>query len=227
MRCSCVGQDHLELAAVEVVEHRQEVDLAVGELCEVGHGGLEVVHETLQLSGRDQRARLADPREARVDRGRRLADAGDHLERPRARGREGRVQVVERGLGGLEHLRQLVDRRAQVRLLGRERAHGHVEVRDQVLQRALARGQRGEDLLLAADQLGEVVQLGARASRRSGPRRRAARRPSTRASRSATCRPSRPSCPDPGRRPRRAAVVRSARRRSRPGASGGPRACRS
>ena len=63
-------------------------------------------------ASRDEPARLRDPRERRLDRGRRLADARQDLARERARGRERGVERGERAVGVLERRRELADRGA-------------------------------------------------------------------------------------------------------------------
>ena len=154
-------QHDLRLAAVEQVEHGQQLDLAVDELGEVVDRRLEVVHQPLELIRREQRAGLAHPREARL-RGWRAS-----------RGRPGSSRAPRRAWGGRRRsgcrARAAPPRapsaarapsRAGCPPLG-QRGRRDVEVRDQVLEAALAAREGGGDLLLSRDQLGEVVQLGA------------------------------------------------------------------
>ncbi len=150
-------QEHVGRATRREVGLRQQIDRAVGHLCEVAAEGRQLARDAAELVAAHQRPCLVDPRERRLDRGRRLADAREDLARERARGRERLVERCERPVGALQRARQLADRGLQVAGLGRERGHRRVEVGDQALKCVLVADQRSAGARGAVDQPREVT----------------------------------------------------------------------
>ena len=197
MRCLAGREDHLSWQRLKSSRIGRKSTWPVGELGEVGDRRLEVVDEALRARPGDSSARVWRIHgKPGLDRGRRLADARDHLERPRARGRERRRSGC-RAPGSPP--RAPAAARGSSRSGSSSSAASAPIVMLKLVMRSLScprcDGEGREDLLLAADQLRQVVRLACRAGAwlTIAPPRSDVRR-STGASRSATCRRSRPSC---------------------------------
>src|SRR5215216_1282808 len=91
-------QDHLERAAVDQVDLRQETERGAGRPRQGRDRPMEGLNQALQLVRRDQPPRLGDPWEPGVDRRAGLANAWQDLAREGAGGRESSVEAVERGI---------------------------------------------------------------------------------------------------------------------------------
>ena len=121
--------------------------------------GLELAGQPAQLALGDQRPRLADERELRVQRRVGRARPRQRVAREPAHRRQRRVQRAQRRAALAQHVAQLGDGGAQVGLLAGEPGDGVVEVGDQLAQLLRVARQRAEHAPLAAQQPAQVVGL--------------------------------------------------------------------
>ena len=128
--------------------------------------GARSVTRPCSSASRHQRRRLRDPREGRVDRRGRLADAGQDLAREGARRRERGVERVERARWPprASAASSRIDA-CRLPLSEASARHRHVEVGDEVLELDLVAGEAGAGAGEPAHEAAEVL-LGLRAEQR-------------------------------------------------------------